>query len=89
MKLKEQQLIVRVDNQLMQSLEGCLTYILQTLYELELRGQYQERIAMCRCYESFPFLAQKKKNKKRSVVQGIIFSMPCTISLLGADGTLY
>lgn len=61
MKLKEQQLIVRVDNQLMQSLEGCLTYILQILYELELRGQYQERIAMCRCYESFLFLAQKKK----------------------------
>lgn len=61
MKLKEQQLIVRVHSQLMQSREGRVTHRLQTLYELELRGQYQERIAMCRCYESFLFLAQKKK----------------------------
>lgn len=67
MKLKEQHSITRVDNQLMQSLEGCLTYILQTLYELELRGQYQERIAMCRCYESFLFLAQKKKKIRKEV----------------------
>jgi len=40
----------------MQSHEGRVTHRLQTLYELDLRWQYQESKAMCHCYESFIFL---------------------------------
>ena len=79
MKLKEQHSITRVDNQLMQSLEGCLAHILQTLYELELRRRYHKHKVMCHCYESFLFLAQKK-TKEKTVVQGIIFSVLGSIS---------
>lgn len=55
----------------MQSREGRVTHRLQTLYELDLRGQYQECKAMCHCYESFIlyylFLAQKNYGSRNRI----------------------
>jgi len=55
----------------MQSHEGCITHILQTLYELDLRRQYQESKAMCHCYESlinyYLFLAQKNYGSRNRI----------------------